>query len=620
MCGIVGLVTSSPRDAVDSIILPLQQLEYRGYDSCGLAYIDDEDGAHVAKAVGDVDKLKVKFLTDDEDRRQGLDAIKPKIAIAHTRWATHGAVNLENTHPHVSNDRIYVVHNGVVDNHEELKAKLVRQGYIFASETDTEVIAHLIYAFMKIGYDLVTSVSAALRDLRGKFSFVVIDSAEKTLVAARKGRPLIVYTNTNDTYVASDVTAFEGMSAGKICFMPDNAVVEARTGGYLKFYRDDNEYYQHLEAYQPEANTASAKLRTIMEAEIHQQPTAIASTLEPINIDELRQEIAGLIVESSPRVTLVGCGTSYNAAQLGAIWLKTLANVDARAEISSEFNTAFAKAGLYVLISQSGETADTLAALDKIEQLSAKTLSICNVAHSELVRRTHLHLPTKAGVERSVASTKAFTAQLTALLKLTLATATQLQSGAGTIPFIISDLDRALEDLPKLVEETLSTWDASVIDTQDLSCAFFLGRGVYLPIAHEGSLKLNEIAYVPSLAYAAGELKHGPLALITEGTPVFTCFNAREANLEKLFSSMSQVQARGGHNFLITDELGRNAAHAAGLNCDRWVKLPLIQRYEQCISPILAAVALQLIAHEIAIRVNPNVDKPRNLAKSVTVE
>lgn len=620
MCGIVGLVTSSPRDAVDSIILPLQQLEYRGYDSCGVAFIDDEDGAHVAKTVGDVDKLKIKFLTDETDRREGLDAIKPKIAIAHTRWATHGAVTLENTHPHVSNDRIYVVHNGVVDNYEELKIKLTKQGYSFTSETDTEVIAHLIYAFIKLGYDLVTSVSAALRDLRGKFSFVVIDSAEKNLVAARKGRPLIVYTNTNDTYVASDVSAFEGMPPGKICFMPDNAVVEARTGGFLKFYRDDNEYYQHLEAYQPEVNTSSAKLRTIMEAEIRQQPTAIASTLEPINIDALRREIAGLIVESSPRVTLVGCGTSYNAAQLGAIWLKTLANVDAHAEISSEFNTTFAKAGLYVLISQSGETADTLAALDKIEQLSAKTLSICNVAHSELVRRTHLHLPTKAGVERSVASTKAFTAQLAALLKLTMATASQLQSGAGTIPFIISDLDRSLIDLPKLVEETIQNWDASVIAAHDLSCAFFLGRGVYLPIAHEGSLKLNEIAYVPSLAYAAGELKYGPLALITEGTPVFTCFNSREANLEKLFSSLSQVQARGGVNYLITDELGRNAAAAAGINCDRWVKLPTVQRYEVYISPILAAVMLQLIAHEIAIRVNPNVDKPRNLAKSVTVE
>ena len=619
MCGIVGLVTSSPRDAVDSIITPLQQLEYRGYDSCGVAYIDDEDGAHVVKSIGDVDKLKAKLLTDDQGRREGLEPIKPKIAIAHTRWATHGAVTLENTHPHVSTDRIYVVHNGVVDNFEELKLKLSRQGYAFTSETDTEVIAHLIYAFMKLGYDLTTSMSAALRDLRGKFSFVVIDSVEKTLVAARKGRPLIVYTNTNDTYVASDVSAFEGMPEGKICFMPDNAVVEARTGGYLKFYRDDKEYYQHFEAYQPESNTTSAKLRTIMEAEIHQQPTAIASTLEPVNVNELREQISTLLVETAPHVTLVGCGTSYNAAQLGAIWLKMLANVDATAEISSEFNTAHAKAGLYVMISQSGETADTLAALDKIEQLSAKILSICNVAHSELVRRTHLHLPTKAGVERSVASTKAFTAQLAALLKLTLATANLLQRGAGSIPFIISDLDRALADLPKQVEETLSAWDASVIDAHDLSCAFFLGRGVYLPIAHEGALKLNEIAYVPSLAYAAGELKHGPLALITEGTPVFTCFHAREANLEKLFSSLSQVQARGGHNFMITDELGRNAAYAAGLNCGRWVKLPFVQRYEQYISPILAAVALQLIAHEIAIRVNPNVDKPRNLAKSVTV-
>lgn len=615
MCGIVGLVTSQPSEILDSIIHPLQQLEYRGYDSCGVAFIDDIE-VKVVKVVGGVDLLKAEFT----------ESTTPKIAIAHTRWATHGTVKLENTHPQVSNDRVFVVHNGVIDNYEELKVKLTKQGYIFTSDTDTEVIAHLIHAYLKMGYELTDGVSAALRDLRGKFSFVAIDSGNQCMVAAKHGRPLIIYKNSTCTYVASDVVAFEGMEAGEICFIADGVVLEARVGGFLKFYRNDVEFYQHLDKYQPETKVISVKLRTIMEAEIKQQPVAIEQTLDSINVEELRKNVAGVLLESIPKVCLIGCGTSYHSAQLGAFWLQSMAGVDARAEISSEFansNSLDPKTGLYVLISQSGETADTLAALDKIEQLSQyqlRTLSICNVSHSELARRTHLHLPTRAGVERSVASTKAFTAQLSALLKLTISMANLFQTGAGSIPFITADLDKTLAELPRHVQTTINNFDPSVVNEVDLRSAFFLGRGCYLPIAREGALKLTEIGYVPSLAYAVGELKHGPLALITKGTPVFTCFNSREADLEKLFSSLSQVEARGGINFMITDEAGLTNARAHGLNCDRWLPLPTVLRYEQYLSPVLAAVMLQLISHEIALKVNENVDKPRNLAKSVTVE
>jgi glucosamine--fructose-6-phosphate aminotransferase (isomerizing) len=615
MCGIVGFVSSQPVDVVDNIVHPLKQLEYRGYDSCGVAFTVGES-VETVKTIGGVDLLREKFTSP----------AKSSVAIAHTRWATHGSVKLENTHPQVSNDRVFIVHNGVIDNHETLKNKLISQGYVFTSETDTEVIAHLIHAYLKLGYHLTDGVSAALRDLQGKFSFVAIDAQESCIVAAKHGRPLIVYKNSTHTYVASDVSAFEGMEPGEICFVNDGVVIEARPGGLLRFYRDDNEFYQHLEKYQPEKEVTSVKLRTIIEAEIAQQPVAIEQTLSSLNVEEIRKSLSVILEGTVPKICLIGCGTSYHSAQMGAYWLQLMAGIDARAEISSEFansTTLDPKTGLYVLISQSGETADTLAALDKIEQLSQnqhRTLSVCNVAHSELVRRTHFHLPLKAGVERSVASTKAFTAQLAALLKLSIALANLFQSGAGSIPFITADVDKTLLEIPGQIQATIDAFKPELVEGIDLRAAFFLGRNCYLPIAREGALKLTEIGYVPCLPYAVGELKHGPLALITQGTPVFTCFHGREADLEKLFSSLSQIEARGGVNFLVTDQVGYENAKAHGLNCERWMPLPTLSRYEPYISPVLAVVMLQLISHEIALKVNKDVDKPRNLAKSVTVE
>lgn len=589
-----------------------------------------------AHALGAVDALRPEEVPLDNIPKPDM-----VVGIGHTRWATHGTVHVKNAHPQVSDDRVFVVHNGVIDNYAEFKKKLsdAPHNYIFKSETDTEVIAHLLHKYLTMngrGYDLVTSVAMAVFDLRGKYSFVASDSSKLSIVGYKQGRPLIVFKNVHGTYISSDVSSFQGMDSGEIYFLHDGEIVSLHPGGEVKLFNSQpaaamQEKILRWNHYVPEPLDATSTMRTIMEAEIFQQPASIESTSCEISIKELDKELSSLRLPiftdtRQLRVKLLGCGTSYHAALLGARWLTELAGVDATAEISSEFASSPDPFGadVYVLLSQSGETADTLSALDRIEQSCDRTISICNVDHSELVRRTKLFIPLRAGVERSVASTKAFTAQLIALLKLSIALGTHLNRGVGSLPFILQDLTTALELLPGLVNETLSgsksvkNWAA--IYPPGVSCALFLGRGGFNAVMHEGALKLAEIAYVPSLAYTTGELKHGPLALIGAGEPVYTAISRDEPYREKAYSALKQVESRGGRIYMIAEEQVLQEAVEKGVRLSGSYTLPSVKRFDNLFSPILATIPLQLLAHEVALVLGNSVDMPRNLAKSVTVE
>jgi glucosamine--fructose-6-phosphate aminotransferase (isomerizing) len=629
MCGIVGAV--STRDIVPVLVEGLKRLEYRGYDSCGVA-VFDALGPKRARSVARVSEL---------DAQVKETALTGFTGIAHTRWATHGAPATHNAHPHFSPSneaaRIALVHNGIIENHDALRVELVSKGYVFVSQTDTEVIAHLIDSLYD--GDLFDATRAAIKRLKGAYAIAVFCSEEPhRIIGARDGSPLVLGMgadghgsgDTGECFLASDAMALAGVT-DQIVYLEDGDAVDIQLGKYWITGRDDRAVERELRTVQ--AHSGAAELgpyRHYMQKEIFEQPRAIADTLEVLGSEPdaigaylfgAHRERAGeieakAVLESVDGVLILACGTSYYAGLTAKYWLESIAKIPTTVEIASEYryrDSVPNPKALVVVISQSGETADTLAALKHAQSLGHDhTLAICNVATSAIVRQTKLAYLTKAGPEVGVASTKAFTTQLTALFLLAL-TIAKLRGSLST-----DDEATCLKDLRHLpaaltavlaLEPQIVAW-AEVFARKEN--ALFLGRGMHYPIALEGALKLKEITYIHAEAYPAGELKHGPLALVTEAMPVITVA-PNDTLLEKLKSNLQEVRARGGQLYVFADQ-GSHIEASEGVNV---IRLP--EHYGR-LSPILHTLPLQLLAYHTAVARGTDVDKPRNLAKSVTVE
>ena len=609
MCGIVAAV--APRNVVPILIEGLRRLEYRGYDSAGLAVVNGS--LHRLRSVGRVASL-AQLVEQDE--------MAGSVGIAHTRWATHGVPSVRNAHPHASRERLAVVHNGIIENHEALRTRLTREGYEFVSETDSEVIAHLIHSHYIHSADLLAATQAALRELSGAYAIAVLCEEEPhKLVVARKGSPLLLGLANGEMFAASDVSALLQVTRC-VVNLEDGDAAELTLDGYRILDAGGNKVERA--ARQSRASSAAAELGTyehFMQKEIFEQPAALAATLTQATGaagigPHLFGPDAARILSDVESVKILACGTSYHSGLVARYWLESLARLPVDVEIASEFRYRDSVPGhkaLLVTISQSGETADTMAALEHACSLSEpRTLAICNVAESSLVRESQLHFITEAGPEIGVASTKAFTTQLAALFLLTLVLA---KLRGRLTPEAESAHIEALRSLPAAlsrvleVEPAIAEW-AKVFATKQH--ALFLGRGMHYPIALEGALKLKEISYIHAEAYAAGELKHGPLALVDADMPV-VAIAPHDRLLEKLNSNLQEVRARGGELYVIADSESA-VSRAPGIHL---IRLP---KNLGALSPILHAVPLQLLAYHAALARGTDVDKPRNLAKSVTVE
>jgi len=622
MCGIVGAVGT--RNIVPILIEGLRRLEYRGYDSCGVAV--HQDGAlRRARSTARVAELQVH--ADDARLASGT-------GIAHTRWATHGAPSEHNAHPHFSHGpgavdlaspalsgRIALVHNGIIENHDALRTELQARGYVFASQTDTEVIAHLVH--LHYDGDLLEAVQRALPRLRGAYAIAVFCRDEpQRVVGAREGSPLVLGLGEGETFVASDAMALAGVT-DQIAYLEDGDVVDLRPGhAWISAARDDGSWRAVDRSVRTvHAHTGAAELgpyRHYMQKEIFEQPRAIADTLDGITAigPALFGETAPEILARTEQVLILACGTSYYAGCTARYWLESIAGVPTTVEIASEYRyrtSVPAPRTLVVTISQSGETADTLAALKHARALALDdTMTICNVATSAMVRECRLAFVTRAGVEIGVASTKAFTTQLVGLYLLTLALArTRARLDAAREAAEL----QALRHLPVALQSVLALEPQVIAWAEDFARkehALFLGRGMHYPIALEGALKLKEISYIHAEAYPAGELKHGPLALVTEQMPVVT-IAPNDALLEKLKSNMQEVRARGARLYAFADADSR-------IDSDEGLHVIRMPEHYGALSPILHVVPLQLLAYHTACARGTDVDKPRNLAKSVTVE
>ena len=609
MCGIVGATAS--RNIVSVLIEGLSRLEYRGYDSCGLA-LNNAGRLSRTRSTARVDDLR------STAREARLNA---GTGIAHTRWATHGAPVTDNAHPHFSpsdeRPRIALVHNGIIENHESLRAELQAAGYHFSSQTDTEVVAHLIdHLYVD---DLLEAVRLAVTRLQGTYAIAVICAAEPhRVVGARFGSPLVVGVGDGENFVASDAMALAGVT-DRIAYLHDGDLVDIQP--HRHWVVDARGQPVERTVLTVQAHSGAAELgpyRHYMQKEIFEQPRAVSDTLEGVQsiVPELFGDPAYKIFKAIDSVLIVACGTSYYAGLVARYWIELLAQVPTRVEIASEFryNPSVPNPGtLVVAISQSGETADTLAAIRHAASLGmTRSLAICNVATSALVREASLSYITRAGVEIGVASTKAFTTQLTALHLLALALAET--HGRQSDEQLAAQL-RALRHLPAQISAVLAL-EPQIIGWAEqfarMENALFLGRGLHYPIALEGALKLKEISYVHAEAYPAGELKHGPLALVTRAMPVVTVA-PNDSLIEKLKSNMQEVRARDGQLYVFTDE-DTLIAPSPGVHV---IRLP---GHYGLLAPIPHAVALQLLAYHTAVARGTDVDRPRNLAKSVTVE
>jgi glucosamine--fructose-6-phosphate aminotransferase (isomerizing) len=604
MCGIVGAVAT--RNVVPVLLEGLKRLEYRGYDSCGVAVYSD--GLKRARSVHRVQDLIAQV---EETHLTG------STGISHTRWATHGAPVTLNAHPHFSRDGIALVHNGIIENFEAIRDELRAAGYAFESQTDTEVIAHLVNQLY--AGDLLKAVQQAVKRLRGAYAIAVFCRDEpQRVIAARFGSPLVVGLGDGENFVASDAMALAG-TTDRIIYLEEGDVVDVQRNA-VRIY-DRNEVEVEREVRITKAHTGAAELGPylhFMQKEIFEQPRAIADTLE--GVDAITPTLFGADAEKVFRgidsLLILACGTSYYAGLTAKYWLEAIAGLPTQVEIASEYRYRESVPNphtLVVVISQSGETADTLAALKHAQTLGmCETLAICNVASSAIVRLTKLNYLTRAGVEIGVASTKAFTTQLAALYLLTLS----LSKLRGRLS---ADTEaaalRELRHLPVALQAVLAlepqiiAWAGEFARKEH---ALFLGRGRHFPIALEGALKLKEISYIHAEAYAAGELKHGPLALVTDEMPVVTVA-PNDALLEKLKSNMQEVRARGGQLYVFADA-DTHITPGEGIHV---IRLP---EHYGALSPILHVVSLQLLAYHTALARGNDVDKPRNLAKSVTVE
>jgi len=610
MCGIVGAVAQ--RDVVEILVEGLRRLEYRGYDSAGVAVINVSGDLQRVRRLG-----KVKELADAIE----ADPIPGGIGIAHTRWATHGEPSERNAHPHLSSERMCVVHNGIIENHAGLRRILQDDGYIFTSDTDTEVIAHLVHKELKKVPTLLRAVQAAVEQLRGAYGTVLMDRNDPTrLVVARSGSPLVIGLGIGENFVASDQLALLPVTR-RFMFLEEGDVAEITRTSVRVF--DKNGKQVEREVHESSATYDAGdkgQYRHYMLKEIYEQPNAVLNTLEGrLNSDSVMDETFGNgaaeLFKKVKHIQIVACGTSYHSAMVARYWLETFSGISCNVEIASEFRyrKSFVQPNsMIVTISQSGETADTLAALRLAKELGyLSSLSICNVAGSSLVRESDLAFMTRAGAEIGVASTKAFTTQLVGLAMLVLA----IGKYNGLSAKDQKEMVAALKNLPTKLEESLKLADgieALAEEFADKHHALFLGRGDQYPIAMEGALKLKEISYIHAEAYAAGELKHGPLALIDAHMPIIVVAPNNDL-LEKLKSNVEEVRARGGILYVFADVDSQFKSDATM----RVINVPHIHPW---LAPILYTLPLQLLSYYVAIIKGTDVDQPRNLAKSVTVE
>jgi len=609
MCGIVGAVAQ--RDIAEILLEGLRRLEYRGYDSAGLAVIDAEGKMGRLRRVG-----KVQMLADALDQHP----LHGGTGIAHTRWATHGEPSEANAHPHVS-DYIAVVHNGIIENHEPLRELLIARRYRFDSETAPEVIAHLVHWEQLQGGTLLEVVQRVIPQLRGAYGTVVMDRRDPSvLVAARSGSPLVIGRGVGENFIASDQLALLPVTR-RFLFLEEGDVAEVKRRS-VSVYDKNGHAVEREEIESKVQYDAGDKgvYRHYMQKEIYEQPLAIKNTLEgrfshgEVNLSELGEK-ADDILSRVQHIQIIACGTSYNSGMVARYWFEALAGMPCDVEIASEFRyrkSAVRPGSLIITLSQSGETADTLAALRLSKELGyLGSLAVCNVAGSSLVRESDLALMTKAGTEIGVASTKAFTTQLTVLLMLV----ARMGRLKGMAPQVEHDIVHALQALPARIEQMLSldkTIESLAEGFSDKHHALFLGRGDQYPIAMEGALKLKEISYIHAEAYAAGELKHGPLALIDADMPVIVIAPNNEL-LEKLKSNIEEVRARGGLLYVFADQ-------NAGFTDSEGMKIIQLPHVEEIVAPIFYTVPLQLLSYYVALIKGTDVDQPRNLAKSVTVE
>ena len=610
MCGIVGAVAQ--RDVAEILINGLHRLEYRGYDSAGVAVVNEHHELQRVRCLG-----KVKALDEAVSEKPLIGGT----GIAHTRWATHGEPSETNAHPHASGT-FAVVHNGIIENHEELRELLKSRGYVFLSQTDTEVIAHLVEWEMRSTDLLLEAVKKAVKQLTGAYGMVVMDSRHpEHLVAARSGSPLVIGLGIGENFLASDQLALLSVTR-RVIFLEEGDIAEItrRTVDIYDTYGNKVEREIHESNLENDA-AEKGKFRHFMQKEIYEQPTALINTMEGrinhenVIVDSIGNGAKG-ILEKVEHIQIVACGTSYNAGMVARYWFESLAGVSCDVEIASEFRYrkfVTRPNSLLITLSQSGETADTLAALRLAKEKGyMAALTICNVAGSSLVRESDLAFMTRAGVEVGVASTKAFTTQLAALLMLVTA--------LGKVKGHISaekehEIIKAMQSLPAEIEKALAfdtEIEALAEDFAEKHHALFLGRGAFYPIAVEASLKLKEISYIHAEAYAAGELKHGPLALIDADMPVIVVAPNNEL-LEKVKSNIEEVRARGGQLYVFADK-------EAGFTPSEGMKIITMPKVNDIVAPIFYTIPMQLLSYHVALIKGTDVDQPRNLAKSVTVE
>ena len=609
MCGIVGAIAK--RDVVPILLEGLRKLEYRGYDSAGLAVVDGE--LRRLRSVGRVAALSQ--LVDQS-------GVRGHIGVAHTRWATHGAPTERNAHPHVSDDGLAVVHKGIIENHESMRSQLSAQGYRFVSDTDTEVLAHLVHRYLRESGDLLQATHRAVAELTGAYAIAVVSQKDPDrMVVARKGAPLLLGLGEGENFCASDASALLQVTR-RIVYLEEGDVVELGRHGYRILDSTGAEVTRAVHESRLSADAVElGPYRHYMQKEIFEQPGAVAATLEMVTgasaiVPQLFGVDAETLLHDIDSVSVLACGTSYHAGLVARYWIESIAGLPCNVEIASEYRYRTSvpnPRALVVTISQSGETADTIAALQHARaQGQQRTLAICNVPESALVRNTALRFLTRAGPEIGVASTKAFTTQLASLYLLTLV----LAKLRGRLP---GDTEReylkALRHLPAALgsvlelEPAIARWAEHFATKQH---TLFLGRGVHYPIALEGALKLKEISYIHAEAYPAGELKHGPLALVDRDMPV-VAIAPNDTLLEKLKSNLQEVRARGGVLYVFADA-DSHVPESEGVHI---LRLPENRGH---LSPILHVVPLQLLAYHAALVRGTDVDKPRNLAKSVTVE
>ena len=608
MCGIIA--AASNRNVGKLLVQGLHKMEYRGYDSAGIALHQKNQIAHL-RTLGKVNLLEEKMIQEKP---------KSKLGIAHTRWATHGEPSEENAHPHKSKDRVYIVHNGIIENYLELKEYLKTEGYFFSSETDSELIAHMIDFFLNKDNSMIDSMYLTKEKLDGAYAIAAVDKKDDTnIVLARNKSPLLIGIGTDEFLAASDPLAI-GQLTNEFIFLEDGDVAQISAEDFVIYDNDKNETIREVTKIDiSDQATSKGEYRHFMEKEIYEQPQAILNTIDGrVGGDDVLDNIFGLgssdIFEKVKRIQIVACGTSLHAGRVAANWFSSISELPTQIDYASEYryrNPHVDEDSLLVTISQSGETADTLAALRYAKEKDyISTLTICNVPTSSLARESDYSIFTNAGPEIGVASTKAFTTQLAALMLLALS----LAKSRDKNPRLRTRVITAMRSLPDTIEETLKLKDMILEIAPDIANkdnALFLGRGIFYPIAKEGALKLKEISYIHAEAYPAGELKHGPLALIDENMPVIAL--APESEIaEKLVSNLEEVKARGGTLYVFSDP-----SISMNLKSGKLINMP---KCDFLLTPIIYTIPLQILSYEVALLRGTDIDQPRNLAKSVTVE